>query len=193
MKQSLVSINLTTLDKKLLNPSNVPLLLYWNDNNGNTITEEYFFNEKSHKYTIDTCCNIDLYTKSQLCFFYFKDIDDDGTEDYQESIIDIQSLFEFDKLEDFERVFYKEYIIHVFDYLYECSYKEKPIWSVEPWKFEDDILRIYKCLQEKYPRKIDKTTIINYFRSEFTQKYKLNIKNSEWIIVRLENILKNEK
>ena len=38
MKQSLVSINLTTLDKKLLNPSNIPLLLYWNDNNGNTST-----------------------------------------------------------------------------------------------------------------------------------------------------------
>jgi hypothetical protein len=193
MKQSLVSINLVTKDKQLLNPAYVPILLYWNDNNGNGIPEEFFYNEKSHKYTVDTCCNVDLYTKSQLSFFYFKDVDYDGTEDYQEGMVDIQTLFEFDKLEDFENVFYKEYIVQIFDYLYECSFKEKPIWSVEPWKFEDDVVNIYKTLQEKYPRKIEKLTIVNYFRSEFTQKYKLNTKNSEWIIVKLENILKNEK
>ena len=47
-------------------------------------------------------------------------------------------------------------------------------------------------IQEKYPKKISKPTVINYVRSELTQKYNLNIDNSNWIIEKLENILSDE-
>ena len=54
MKESLVAINLVTKDRKLINPTDVPLLLYWNDNMGRNIAEEFFYNDLSHNYVIKT-------------------------------------------------------------------------------------------------------------------------------------------
>ena len=193
MKESLVAINLITKDRQLLNPTDVPILLYWNDGAGRTIAEEYFFNDVSHNYTIKLCCNMDLYTFSELNLFYFKDNDGDGEEDYTEYKVDIQELFELNKLNDVERVFYKEYINQIFDYLYNCVYKESPEWSLEPWQWEDDIIHIYKKIKEKSPDRVTKATVVNYVRSELSQKYGLNPNNTNWIIENLQKILKLEE
>ena len=193
MKESLVAINIVSKDRKLLNPTDVPLLLYWNDNSGRNIAEEFFYNDLSHNYVIKTCVNIDLYTSTELNLFYFKDNDGDGKEDYTEYKIEIQSLFELDKLSDVERVFYKDYINKIFDYLYQCVFKESPNWSVEPWQWEEDIVNIYSSIKVKTPNKVNKTIVINYVRSELSQNYGLNLKNTDWIINKLENILVDMK
>lgn len=193
MKESLVAINIVSKDRKLLNPTDVPLLLYWNDNSGRNIAEEFFYNDLSHNYVIKTCANIDLYTSAELNLFYFKDNDGDGKEDYTEYKIEIQSLFELDKLSDVERVFYKDYINKIFDYLYQCVFKESPNWSVEPWQWEEDIVNIYSSIKVKTPNKVNKTIVINYVRSELSQNYGLNLKNTDWIINKLENILVDMK
>lgn len=189
MKASLVALNLVDNNKKLLNPSNYPILLYWNESSGRNITEEIFYNDNSNNFITNTCCNIDLYTSSSINFFYFIDKDGDGDEDYTEVNIQIQDLFSLSALSKEQSIFFKNYLIETFSYLYFCSYKENPNWSIEPWKWEDDLIDIYIKIQEKYPKKILKATVINYVRSELSQKYGLNTNNIEWIISNLENIL----
>lgn len=193
MKSSLVALNLIDNNKVLLNPTNYPLLLYWNDFNGRSIPEEIFFNENSSNFIINTCCNIDLYTSSKLSFFYFIDRDNDGDDDYTESTIDIQSLFSLSVLDEDKRSFYKEYLNNIFKYLYYCTYKEDYEINNNPLEWEEDILILYRNIQNKYPKKILKDTVINYVRSELTLKYKLSSGNSDWIIEQLKNILVDEK
>lgn len=192
MKESLVAINIVKNNCELLNPSSVPILLYWNDKVNKTIAEEIFNNEKSYKYIVNKCCNIENYTTSILSFFYFKDINDDNEEDYVEYSIDIQSLFQLSVLNDENNFFYKNYINNIFNYLYNCSYKEDYMISSNPLVWEDNIIDIYKKIQHKYPNKISKNTVINYVRSELYQTYKLNTNNINWIINNLTNILSNE-
>lgn len=192
MRTSLVALNLIGNNNILLNPSNYPMLLYWNESNGRSIPEELFFNEQASKYIIEKCGNINLYTLSKISFFYFIDRDNDGDEDYTEQTIDIQNLYALKVLTNEQNFFYKDYVNKTFEYLYYCSYKEEYNITNNPLEWEEDIIHVYKKIQEKYPKKISKPTVINYVRSELTQKYNLNTDNSIWIIEKLENILSDE-
>lgn len=192
MKESLVAINIIKNGYELLNPSSVPILLYWNDKENKTIQEEIFNNKTSYDYIINKCCNIENYTYSGLSFFYFKDVNDDAIEDYIEYSIDIQTLFNLSSLHDEDNIFYKDYINKIFNYLYNCSYKEDYNISSNPLLWEDNIIDIYKKIQHKYPNKISKNTVINYIRSELLQTYNLNTDNTNWIINKVINILGNE-
>jgi hypothetical protein len=95
-------------------------------------------------------------------------------------------------LHDEDNIFYKDYINKIFNYLYNCSYKEDYNISSNPLLWEDNIIDIYKKIQHKYPNKISKNTVINYIRSELLQTYNLNTDNTNWIINKVINILGNE-
>lgn len=192
MKESLVAINIVKDNNILLNPTAIPILLYWNDKQYKTIDEEIFNNENSYKYIISKCANIEAYTLSKISFFYFKDTNNDNTEDYLEYNIDVQQLFKLSVLNSEDTSFYKDYINESFKYLYLCSFKEDYEFSTNPLVWEECIIDIFDKLRKKYPNKISKDTIINYVRSELLQKYKLNTDNSNWIIDKLKNILVNE-
>ena len=51
---------------------------------------------------------------------------------------------------------------------------------------------IYDKIQEKYPKRVIKSTVINYIRSELQKTDGISIENSDWIVFQLENLL-NER
>ena len=57
---------------------------------------------------------------------------------------------------------------------------------------DDAVLDIYDKIQEKYPKRVIKSTVINYIRSELQKTDNISIENSDWIIFQLENLL-NER
>ena len=57
---------------------------------------------------------------------------------------------------------------------------------------QDIIIEIYKKIKDKYKSKIEKQTLLNWIRSELINNDKVNSKNINFIINKLNNILQNE-
>ena len=58
---------------------------------------------------------------------------------------------------------------------------------------DDTVLEIYSRIQEKFPNRFVKESVLNYVRSELKKKYGLNNTNTEIVIEYLENIIKDQK
>jgi hypothetical protein len=58
---------------------------------------------------------------------------------------------------------------------------------------DDTVLEIYSRIQEKFPNRFVKESVLNYVRSELKKKYGLNNTNTETVIGYLENIIKDQK
>ena len=90
------------------------------------------------------------------------------------------------------RSFYKEYLSDLFLYLYKSAYHEDYKEDISIMGIDDAVLDIYDKMQEKYPKRVIKSTVINYIRSELQKTDNISIENSDWIVFQLENLL-NER
>ena len=104
----------------------------------------------------------------------------------------MQDLFKLSDLPDNNRIFYKEYLLNHFKFLYESAYHEIYSEDISIIGIDDAILDIYDKIQEKYPKRVIKSTVVNYIRSELQKKDELTMNNTDWIILQLENLL-NER
>jgi len=189
VKDSLVAINIVN-DNELLNinGNGVPLLFYWNgeDEVLDSIFKMDIFKAKIY----DVINNVNNYANSKIALFYFKYIED--KEQYNELSVLIQDYI---KLKDFpeDKIdFYKEYIWQHFAYLYKSVYQEDYDKDVNMLSIEDSILDIYDKIKEKHPKRVMKSTVLNYVRSELMKTNHLNMDNTDWIIDKLDSLL-NER
>ena len=190
MNASLLALNIIVNDnenKILLNKTEVPILYYWN---GIDDIEDKFLNDKIFRSLIDeSCFNKKFYSKSKIAYFEFKLINSD--EKYEDYLIDVQDLFKLELLDEPENMFYIEYLNEVMNNLYVTSMGHG---------FNDNILldtnekfvQMYLDIQKKYPNRFVKNTLLNYVRSELVKLYDLHQVNSNWIINKLEEILKEQ-
>ena len=189
MRDSLVAINIINDDKLLnINGNGIPLLFYWDgeDDVLDSIFRMDIFKAKIY----DVINNVDNYTNSKIALFYFKYNGDE--EQYNELSVLIQDYI---KLKDFpeDKIdFYKEYIWQHFDYLYKSVYQEEYDKDVNMLSIEDSILDIYDKIKEKHPKRVMKSTVLNYVRSELMKTNHLNMDNTDWIINKLDSLL-NER
>ena len=185
MKDSLVALNITSNDK-LLNKNNVPILFYWN---GESTLINAIYNDINFKSLLyNTVMNYDNYANAKLSFFYYEGENENYTEDFCFVQNDIK-LFDLD---DETRMFYKMYLWNHFKFLYESAFHEKYEGNVSLFEMDECILDIYDQIQSKYPKRVIKSTVINYIRSELQKTDCLSMENTDWIIEQLENLL-NER
>ena len=84
------------------------------------------------------------------------------------------------------------YLWNHFKFLYESAYHEKYADDVSLFDMDECILDIYDQIQSKYPKRVIKSTVINYIRGELQKTDKLSMENTDWIIFQLEKLL-NER
>ena len=69
MKDSLVSINIT-IDDRILNKNNVPILFYWNGE-GTSLIKSIYEDPSFKSLLCNLVINYDNYADAKLSFFYF--------------------------------------------------------------------------------------------------------------------------
>lgn len=190
MKQSLVAINLTT-NNKLENPNEVPILFYWN---GEGDLKETIFSDLEFLTLVKSnVLTFQKYAIAKVSWFYFKGSDNEDDEIYYDEILNIQDNLTLESLckDDPMCTFWHEYIKSHFAYLYQCSFKSLYTFDPIPDNFNDEIIDIYKKLKERNPNKIIKSTVINYIRLELSKTNNLNKDNIEFLMNKLDEILKD--
>lgn len=184
MKESLVSFNITS-DNKLLNKTNVPYLFYW-DGESNVV-DSILIDPGFKSFLNNVVMNVQTYPNAKLSMFYFKY--DGDKEIYNDNTYYIQNLIKLASIDDDTRAFYKEYLWKHFTYLYQTAYHENYEKEFNLFEVDECILDIYDKIQKKYPKRVIKTTVINYIRGEMQSKDGLNLENCDWIIFELEKLL----
>ena len=185
MTESLVAINIICNDK-LINKNGTPLLFYWDGQQD--IYDAFKSSNEFIDYLYHTVMTKDNYINSYFAFFKYY-LDEEGVENYQENKCIIQDFITFQNMREDRRSFYKEYLSDLFLYLYKSAYHEDYNQDISIIGIDESILDIYDKIQEKYPKKVIKSTVINYIRSELLQSNKLSIPNTDWIIDQLEDLL----
>ena len=184
MKDSLVAINIIVNDK-IINKNGVPILFYW-DGENSLIKDIY--NDVSFKSLLyNSIINYDNYANAKLSFFYFTF--ENGEEKYTEDFSIIQNELTLKDLEAEKSIFYKEYLLYHFLFLYKSAYHEDYGEDISIMGIDDAVLDIYDKIQEKYPKRVIKSTVINYIRGELQKTDNLSMENTDWIIAQLETLL----
>ena len=83
-----------------------------------------------------------------------------------------------------------EYLVAIFKYLYKYALKEE-YKENEDQSYIDIIIDIYHILKERNQKKILPETVRNYILSELQQKYKLSVKNMDYVLTQYDNIIKD--
>lgn len=184
-RDSLVAINIVqnNNDKKiLLNPNKVPILFYWNGETRD-IKDSFLNNESLKQYIVENLLNLDQYGKISINYFYFTY--DGDNENYQEDSIMLQDIYKLD-LQDTEKIINFLYIIFCILYyqFLKRDYAENANFSKQ-----ENIQNMYVSIQNAYPKRFVKESVINYVRNELTTKYKINNENTEIILNVLSQIL----
>lgn len=188
MLESLVAINVISGDR-IINKNGTPLLFYWDGEQD--IYEALKSGNEFIDYLMHTVINKDKYTDAYFSFFKYY-LDEEGKENYQEDKINIQDFLKLKDLQIEQSLFYKEYLLNHFLYLYKSAYHEDYKEDISIMGIDDAVLDIYDKIQEKYPKRVIKSTVINYIRSELQKTDDISIENSDWIVFQLENLL-NER
>lgn len=195
MNKSLVSINIVDNNKKLYNPSTVPILYYYNGNS-ESLSDSIRNDTGFIKFLYESkLFSTDLYIKTNLSYFYFDIgnlIDDNSDDNIVENNINIQDLMTLEHLHNIDvqySEFYLRYLRYHFNDLYKGVFKVDFEFSNDISNTDKEIVTIYDTIKKKYPDKIVKTTVLNYIRSVLREKENLSIENSEWIVKQLEHIL----
>ena len=176
----LVAFNIISGDK-LLNPTNVPVLYYWNNEDGN-LSDDLINDENFKNFIEDTCLNVNEYAKSKISYFKY----DMSTEAYAQDVMIVQKVYSLSKINGKHLAL--SYLIEIFKYLYKYAIKEDyDVKNDTP--AIDILLDIYNILKERNQKKILPETVRNYVRSELQQKYKLNEDNIEYILSSYDEII----
>ena len=186
MKDSLVAINILVNDNTILNKNGVPLLFYW-DGNSDALINDIYNNEDFKSLIYNSVINVKNYANTKLALFYFTYENEE--EKYHEEISNIQNVLKLALLDDDTRMFYKMYLWNHFKFLYESAYHEKYADDVSLFDMDECILDIYDKIQNKYPKRVIKSTVINYIRGELQKTDNLSMENTDWIIAQLETLL----
>ena len=184
MNESLVAINVYKEENGnviLLNNSPIPYLYYFNGEND--LLTDILENDSFKRFIEDTCFNIKTYAKAKISYFYFKD------NQYVENSISIQDNYLLKNMNSDEIDFFKYYLWEHFNFLYESAYHDKYNVDMKIFDPEESILDIYDKIQTKYPKRVIKSTVINYIRSELIKTDLLNNENTNYIIMKLETLL----
>lgn len=191
MNASLLALNIivqsNTGQRILLNKTDVPTLYYWNGTDN--LEKDFLSNEVFRTLIDETCFNKDSYSKSKIAYFNFTLIDNE--ENYNEYSIDIQDLFTLDLLTETENMFYIEYLNEIMNNLYITSMGHEFNGNIL-LDINEKYIQMYLDIQKKYPNRFVKNTLLNYVRSELVKLYDLHQVNSNWIINKLEEILKEQ-
>lgn len=183
---SLVSINIYDKNTNILyNKSLVPILFYWNGKD--KLLDSILSDEKFKENYLDNISDYEVFKNLTLSYFYFK-FEEDGTETYEDLTIVIS---DYVQLKDFNssQIIYQLVIPHLYD-LYKKALKED---YKDTKVFNDDIIiDIYKKIKDKYKEKFEKSTLINWLRSELIDKNKIDSNNTNYIIDKLIKILNHE-
>lgn len=188
MHESLVAINVISNDK-IINKNSTPILFYWDGQQD--IYEALETNPDFIDYLMHTVINKDKYTNTYFAFFNYY-LDSEGKEHYHEDKLNVQDFLKLKDMKPSESLFYKEYLLGHFLYLYKSAYHEEYKEDISIMGIDDAVLDIYDQIQKKYPKRVIKSTVINYIRSELQKTDNISIENSDWIIFQLENLL-NER
>lgn len=189
MLESLVAINIISGDK-IINKNGTPLLFYWDGEQD--IYEALKSGNEFIDYLMHTVINKDKYINTYFSFFKYY-LDDKKNEHYQEDKINIQDFLKLKDLNPEQSLFYKEYLLNHFLYLYKSAYHEEYKEDISIMGIDDAVLDIYDKIQDKYPKRVIKSTVINYIRSELLQTDLISIENTDWIIHQLEYLLNERK
>ena len=185
MRNSLVAINILN-DSYLINDRGVPFLFYWD---GELDIDKALLNSDVLKeYLYEKVINKESYTSSKLAMFYFK-YDENNNEVYTEKQLPLQSFLKLYDIKEDKQMFYKEYLWEHFQFLYDSAYHESYDKTVSLFDIDDAILDVYDKIQEKYPKRVIKSTVINYIRGELQNNNNLSMDNTNWIIAQLEKLL----
>ena len=185
MKDSLVAINIT-IDNRILNKNNVPILFYWNGE-GTSLIRSIYEDPSFKSLLCNLVINYDNYADAKLSFFYF--LYENDNEKYIEDFSIIQNEMKLSDLDEESRMFYKTYLWNHFKFLYESAYHKTYADDVSLFDMDECILDIYDKIQEKYPKRVIKSTVVNYIRGELQKTDKLSIENTDWVISQLEKLL----
>jgi hypothetical protein len=188
MLESLVAINIISEDK-IINKNGTPLLFYWDGEQD--IYEALKSDSGFNDFLMNSVINKDNYVHSYFSFFKYY-LDENREEHYIEDKINVQEFLKLKDLEQEKNLFYKEYLLDHFLYLYKSAYHEDYKEDISIIGIDDAILNIYDIIQEKYPKRVIKSTVINYIRGELQNTDKLIIENVNWIIFKLDELL-NER
>ena len=188
MQDSLVAINIIVNDK-IINKNGVPILFYWNGESS-LLTKAIYDDQNFKSLLYNTIINYDNYADAKLSFFYF--LYENNEEKYIEDFSIVQNEMKLSELDTEQSLFYKEFLLYHFLYLYKSAYHEDYKEDISIIGIDDAILDIYDKIQNKYPKRVIKSTVINYIRGELQKTDKLSMENTDWIIYQLENLL-NER
>jgi len=167
-KDSLVALNIT-YNNTLLNPTNVPILFYW-DGVGN-LFDCIIKDPKFTDIIKEKCFNFEMFSKSKITCFYFKD----DTEEYTEFESDIQDILDINSELSYE------FMIKICLKLYKVSMKSE-FNNFNKLENDELIKDIYLQIKSKYKKKFNNESFLNYVRSELQTQYNINNHNSDIII-----------
>ena len=167
-------------NNKILNPSNYPILYYWDGNN--QVINEILNNKEFSQYINDKIINLDNYSFTKL---YIIDYDLDS-ENYNQQIVDIQELYSL-SINNYNDLAY-QYLYNIFKKLYNISIK-KEYKPTDNDTYIDDIIEIYTLLKNKFKERISVETLKQYIISQLQQEYKLNKNNIDYIINLYKDII----
>lgn len=178
----LVSLNIISGNEKLLNPSYVPILYYW-DEQSNKLEEDLSKDEAYINYIEDHCFNIKDYGEAKISYFKYNI----QSEEIEQNTFIIQHhhlLYMSDKGKSLAI----EYLVAIFKYLYQYAIKKE--YDVKEDQTNIDIIiDIYNILKERNQKKILPETVRNYVMSELQQKYKLSPKNMDFVLKQYDDII----
>jgi len=186
LNDSLVAINIYDQNTNvLINKSLVPILFYWNGKGD--LLNNILNDEKFKENYLNSILDFDTFRNLEMSYFYFE-LQEDGKEAYSDHVILIS---EHVKLKDFnsDQIIYNLIIPHFYN-LYKKALKED---YDETKVFNDDIIiEIYRKIKDKYQEKIEKSTLVNWIRSELINTNKIDSSNTNYIINKLNQILEHE-
>ena len=185
-RDSLVAINIVNAENKLLNKSGVPMLYYWD---GTIDIIESLSNDTEFiDYVKTLIIKPEDYLNINICYFYFQ-YNEKGDEVYSDLNVKIHNLIGLDKFDSEGIVL--SFIEKHFKVLYKNSFKQ--IFDVKEGEYVSNICEMYRAIKSKFKERISKTTIVNWVRSVLYDVEHFNNTNIDFIINKLNQILKAEE
>lgn len=175
----LVFINITNGDR-LLNDRKIPIGFKWNIDDD---LYEVIATDKSFKqYVNKTCVDTTNYAESTISYLA---VNCDDETKYEEGSCLVQDMF---KLDDESKWLAYEYLTNIFSNMYQ-SFMHKEYDRDLLTKYDDILQDIYVKVQEKWPHRFVKESVITYVRKQLDTDIGLSEGNQEFCIGLLDKAL----
>lgn len=167
--------------KILLNPTESPLIYYWDENEE---LIDCLFSEKPLKeWLIEICKDNDVFENAKVCIFYLENEDGDY-ENFRNEIVNIQDIL---PIELIDKETYYKYFLNILNDLYINVYKEK--YESNITDLDDKTRDIYNKIISGVKRTILLSTVSTYIQKTLRERTNLIEKNISKIIKIFNNII----